>query len=316
MPKVSVIIPVYGVEQYIERCARSLFEQTLDDIEYIFVNDCTKDKSFDILHDVLQEYPNRIEQTKFISHSSNLGLPFARQTGLKNATGDFIAHCDSDDWLDVHMYKDMYDFAISENADCVICDSYSHNGSNVLNVMKGCYSTNKFQLQKDLLFQNVSWAVWNKIFKKEIYDNVKFFPKDNMGEDMVITMQLVYYCSNIVYIDKPLYYYFLNTNSIARKNTTECILKKYSQFKNNYLIVNDFYQNTPEYKKLDKAFVWLRYSVKSILYYPSAECIAKWKTTFPFVEFRVLLFEDVSLLRKRLCIGAIIRNYLLWWHLG
>ena len=88
MPKVSVIVPVYGVEKYIERCARSLFEQTLDDIEYIFVDDCSPDRSIEILNQVIGEYPGRKDQVQIIHHASNQGLALARQTGLKAATGE------------------------------------------------------------------------------------------------------------------------------------------------------------------------------------------------------------------------------------
>ena len=91
--RVSVCIPVYGVEKYIERCARSLFEQTMTDgIEFIFVNDCTKDNSIEILEKVLEEYPHRKEQVKIIHHEKNRGLVAARNTGLEHATGDYIIH--------------------------------------------------------------------------------------------------------------------------------------------------------------------------------------------------------------------------------
>ena len=73
-PKVSVLVPIYGVEKYIERCARSLFEQSLDNIEYIFVNDCTKDKSMDILYEVIKDYPHLLEQIRIINHETNRGL--------------------------------------------------------------------------------------------------------------------------------------------------------------------------------------------------------------------------------------------------
>ena len=101
MPKVSVIIPVYGVEKYIEKCARSLFEQTLDDIEYLFVDDCTPDKSVDILKHILEEYPHRKSQVVIHRMEQNSGQAVVREWGVKNAKGDFIIHCDSDDWVDV-----------------------------------------------------------------------------------------------------------------------------------------------------------------------------------------------------------------------
>ena len=96
MHKISIIVPIYNVEQYIERCARSLFEQTYDDIEYVFVDDCSPDNSLNILYEVLNDYPHRISNVKIIRHIENKGLTAARNSGLEVATGDYIAHCDSD----------------------------------------------------------------------------------------------------------------------------------------------------------------------------------------------------------------------------
>ena len=108
MPKVSVIIAVYGAEKYIEKCARSLFEQTLDDIEYIFVDDCTPDKSMDILISVLSDYPNRNNQINIIHNLTNLGLGSTHTIGMKAATGDYLIHCDPDDWVEHNMYELLY----------------------------------------------------------------------------------------------------------------------------------------------------------------------------------------------------------------
>ena len=105
MPKVSIIIPVYGVEKYIERCARSLFEQTLDDIEYLFIDDCTPDKSVEILKRVLEEYPHRKSQVVIHRMEQNSGQAKVREWGMQNATGEYVIHCDSDDWVDIHMYE-------------------------------------------------------------------------------------------------------------------------------------------------------------------------------------------------------------------
>ena len=99
LPKVSVIVPVYGVAQYIEKCARSLFEQTLEDIEYIFVDDCTQDNSIEILHNIIKDYPHRQQQTRIIHHETNKGLPIARKTGIENATGKYISVAFYDLWI-------------------------------------------------------------------------------------------------------------------------------------------------------------------------------------------------------------------------
>lgn len=93
------MVPIYGVEKYIERCARSLFEQTYENLEYIFVDDCTPDKSIEILERVMEDYPNRKEQVRIIRHEHNRGLAAARNTALDAATSPFITHVDSDDYL-------------------------------------------------------------------------------------------------------------------------------------------------------------------------------------------------------------------------
>ena len=103
-PKVSVIIPVYNVEKYIERCARSLLEQSLKDIEYIFVDDCSPDNSITMLENILKEYPERQPLVKILFHEPNRGLAYTRQEGVDAAKGEYIIHCDSDDWVEPEMY--------------------------------------------------------------------------------------------------------------------------------------------------------------------------------------------------------------------
>ena len=92
-------ISIYGVEKYIEQCARSLFEQSYASIEYIFVDDCTPDKSIGILQSLLKEYPERAQQVRIIHHDRNRGVGAARQTALMAATGDYLLFADSDDML-------------------------------------------------------------------------------------------------------------------------------------------------------------------------------------------------------------------------
>jgi glycosyltransferase involved in cell wall biosynthesis len=90
--KVSILVPVYGVENYIERCARSLFEQTYENIEFVFVDDCSPDNSIQELEKIIKNYPNRKGQIKIIHHEKNIGLSGARHTAINNATGDFVIH--------------------------------------------------------------------------------------------------------------------------------------------------------------------------------------------------------------------------------
>lgn len=108
MPKVSVCVPIYCVEKYIEQCARSLFEQTLNDIEFVFVDDCSPDKSVDVLERIIKDYPQRLEQIKLIRHEKNQGHCGVFKTLLTNASGKYVITCDSDDWVELDMYEKMY----------------------------------------------------------------------------------------------------------------------------------------------------------------------------------------------------------------
>lgn len=218
MPKVSVIIPVYGVEKYIERCARSLFEQTLDCIEYIFVDDCSPDKSIEILERVADEYRSRLgEEQKLVRierMSKNSGLPAVRKYGIQFCTAEYIIHCDSDDWVDMDMYRIMYEEAKRTDADIVMCGYKATDG---VKVFKECYhqQTNKTKLLSSLLTMQESWSVWNKMCKRSLYDNDIVYPTLAMGEDMVLTTQMVLNAQRIAVVNKALYNYFYNPNSIT-----------------------------------------------------------------------------------------------------
>lgn len=220
MPKVSVIIPVYGVEKYIERCARSLFEQTLDDIEYIFVDDCSPDKSIAILENIIKEYQPRLKKehknVRIERLSKNCGLPNVRRYGINLATGDYIAHCDSDDWVDVHMYEEMYNKAIEEDADVVVCDFYSTDCENE-QYSKGLISKERENVIADILLWRIAGCLWNKLVRRKEYtDHDLNYPTHNMGEDAALIVQILWNAKRISYLPEPFYYYYMNQTSITK----------------------------------------------------------------------------------------------------
>ena len=118
-PLVSILIPVYGVEKYIERCARSLFEQTYANLEFIFVDDRIPDHSIQLLENVLTMYPHRLKQVKIIKHSKNEGIAVVRNTAISNATGDFIFFVDSDDYIETDTISALVNEQNLTNADIV-----------------------------------------------------------------------------------------------------------------------------------------------------------------------------------------------------
>jgi Glycosyltransferases, probably involved in cell wall biogenesis len=298
MPKISVIIPVYGVEKYIERCARSLFEQTLDDIEYVFVNDYTKDKSIVILNRVINDYPKRKSNVLILHHDVNMGLPIARQTGLKVAKGDYIAHCDSDDWVDKDMYRALYEKIVAEKADVIICDYYMTAGCENGRIFSACIGIDKYAIIKDMMTQKIAPSVWNKLVRRQLYDDIVYYPKDGMGEDIVLTVQLIWYSKSITYINKPFYKYFVNNQSITLKADKESYYRRYEQLRRNTDLLVDFMNANYDRDDKKKLIYYVQYSVVSqllkILHCDNAYKQA-WTNTYPGMLRSLLLNSKTPL---------------------
>lgn len=214
-PKVSVIIPVWGVEKYIEKCARSLFEQTLNEIEFIFVDDCTPDDSIKVLNNVLKDYPNRVQQTKIVAHEHNKGLPQARKSGFEISKGDYIIYCDSDDWVAPNMYEILFEEAEKKQLDMVFCDITLLSDTETL--WAPSYDNNKSpsQLRFDILTLAISNSLCTKLVRRDVYKNGIYFPVIGMDEDDVICSQLTYYSKHIGYVKKVLYYHYDNPTSMT-----------------------------------------------------------------------------------------------------
>lgn len=215
--KVSVIIPIYKVEKFISRCVKSLMEQTLKDVEYIFVNDATPDNSIQILLNVLEQYPDRANHTKILTHERNKGLPAARNTGLAVAQGEYIFHCDSDDFVEPEMLEKLYDHAVEENADIVWCDWYLSFENSERYMKQPAYDTS-LEALKAMLGGAMKYNVWNKLVKLSLYINndVRFPVGYGMGEDM--TMMLLFaYAKKVIYLPQAFYHYVkLNTNAFSQ----------------------------------------------------------------------------------------------------
>ena len=216
MIKVSVIVPVYKVESFIGRCMRSLMEQTLQDVEFIVVDDCSPDNSISIVKQVAGEYPDR--RVTFIVHEANKGLPAARNTGLAVAKGEYVFHCDSDDFVEADMLEGLYEKAKSENADIVWCDWFLSFEKNE-RYMKQPHYEDAMDALKGMLSGVMKYNVWNKLVRRGLYTaNAISFPAGyGMGEDM--TMIRLFACAeNVAYLPKAFYHY-VKLNVTAFSNT-------------------------------------------------------------------------------------------------
>ncbi|MDD6436886.1 MAG: glycosyltransferase family 2 protein [Prevotella sp.] len=313
--KLSVIIPVYGVGPYIERCARSLFEQTLDDIEYIFVDDCSPDRSIDILQNVANEYPERLGQIHIIRHPKNQGSAIARRSGMEAATGEYIIHCDSDDWPAKNAYKLMYDKAKIKNADLVVCNYSISDGMGHLSTPErtSCLHSDRISFIRDMLYQKVKWSLCNKMFRRSLLQQYTItFPTQPMGEDSAITLQLAYYCKKIVHIDQALYFYFQRPGSIVNNSSTESLIKKFQQASDNSGIVRRFYEQKGMGAQLKDALNFMDFSAKMLLlpllgrkgYYRKI-----WNSAFPGLEYRIIKDSHSPRKIRLKCLMIILHLY-------
>ena len=258
MPAVSVIILVYKVERYIEQCARSLFGQTLEDLEYIFVDDCTPDDSIAILNRVLDEYPGRRSQVKILHNDVNRGQAYSRRRGIEASSGEYIIHCDSDDWIEPEMYAKMYDLATREGKDMVICSASRHFSDHAQPVPGVTYSDD---LIKTLLFQDVYYYLWNKLVVRRAYEGVLYWPEYNICEDMVLVFQLAYHCRSWGFVEDSLYNYRFVSESITSLEDT---IEKVEHIRNNVDLVLAFLDDKGLSERYRCAILYYKYWVKQM----------------------------------------------------
>ena len=301
-PKVSVVVAIYKVEAYIERCARSLFEQSLDDIEYLFIDDCTPDRSIEVLQGVLSEYPIRQPQVTIHKMERNSGLPAVRKWGIQHASGEFVIQCDGDDWVEPDMYGQMYEMAVRENADMVVCDFDRTDGTKVYVTCRGCTETDSDIFARNLLLQKDAWTLWNKLVRRDCCPADKLmFASGNMGEDMVLTIQMVLNAKKICSIHRTFYHYFINTASITHMSTEDRRMTCFHQNKANADIVFDFLRLQEKEKLYADCIVYAKSCIKQQLWLTrfDADKFRLWQATYPEID-RVVPFSRHITLRNKI----------------
>ena len=255
MKSVSVIVPFYNVENYIEKCLETLVNQNLEDIEIILVNDGSKDRSKIIVDKFLKQYPEKIVYLE----KENGGLSDARNYAIPHAKGEYIAFLDSDDYVEKTMYKDMYELAKKENSDMVECDFYwEYPDKNKRKEDKGViYNGKKEMLEK------VRVVAWNKLIKKEILEKSRvLFPKGLRYEDVEFTYKLVPYLDKVSFLKKPCIHYIQREGSISNNQNERN--KEIFQVLDN--VIKFYKENNlyDEYKD-ELEYVYVRYAFCSSL---------------------------------------------------
>ena len=224
--KVSIIVPVYNVEEYLDKCLNSLVNQTLKDIEIIVVNDGTKDNSQDIIDRYVSKYPKLVKS--YIKE--NGGLSSARNYGLKFASGEYIAFVDSDDYVELDMYEKMYNKAKKENLDIVVCDTINFYDDRMVYLKSNLNYSN--DVIKNYIISPPMAPI--RLYKRNIFNNQEF-EEGIYYEDLNFTPSLVNITKNIGFIDNTYYYYRQRNDSIMHQTKFNSkLLDVFKVLDNNY----------------------------------------------------------------------------------
>lgn len=289
--KVSVIVPIYKVEAYIGRCARSLFGQTLQDVEFIFVDDATPDGSIAILEETIKQYPQRRSQIKIIRHSENKGLPTARNSGLRVAAGEYIFHCDSDDYVDSSALEKLYEAAVASEADYVWCDWYLAFPQSKRYMQQPFYQTSEEAL-RGVLAGGMKYNVWNKLVKRSLYiDNGISFPDGyGMGEDM--TMICLLACAKqVAYVPSALYYYVKREGEAFTNIWND---KHITSLRHNTQITIYFLKQRFS-SSLDREMAWFKLNVKlPFLISDNKQLYKLWTESYPEANKHIWTNKQLS----------------------
>lgn len=220
VPLVSVLIPVYNVEEYIERCARSVLGQTYRNLEFVFVDDGSTDESVDILQRVIADYPDRRNKVSVIHHECNKGLPSARNTAVKACHGDLVFHVDSDDWVEKDAVELMVRKQVETGADIITARAYDHYNDRIEEHLDGGINMDRDALLCSLLTYKVAPNLWLRLIKRSLYLDYNIWAVEgrNGAEDFQVFPRLVYYSQIHSSIDSFIYHYNrYNRNSISNR---------------------------------------------------------------------------------------------------
>ena len=247
-PLLSVIVPCYNVEKYVNKCISSIVGQTYKNLDILLIDDGSADTTGKIC-DSWQEKDQRIR----VIHKQNEGLPYARKTGLEYVKADYVTFVDADDWIDIEMYSNMMRLLLSTNSDiaqCGVCMVYEDGKMKHLN---GETKTGAFDIVEKiegvlLILENKRWRswMWNKIFKKHLFNNI-VFPKGRGYTEDFVSLYAFHDADKSVYLHDEFCYYLQRYGNISYADTVQKCLKNHTDVFEAWQERYYFVQKYPEY---------------------------------------------------------------------
>lgn len=249
MDKVSIIVPVYGVERFLPQCIESLINQTYEDLEIILVDDGSKDNSGKIC----EEYAKTDNRIK-VHHKTNGGLTSARNYGIEHASGEWIMHVDGDDWIEPNTIERLVEKAEKKNAEVVFCNfsfDYPDKGS----ILPHFYDWNKNGREGLVEYISTTWTcLCGSIQKKRLYDEHRLRSPEgiNYCEDFHLIVRLCFFAGKMANVSKPLYHYRQQDSSIVHT------LNKKTEADEQWVYADiiDFFKNHNVYDDFKRVMAW------------------------------------------------------------
>lgn len=215
---VSLLVPIYKVEKHLVKCLDTLFNQTYPEVEYIFLDDCSPDKSMSVLHTYIEDYHLACKQITILAHTENKGIATTRNDLVKQAKGEYILFVDSDDWIELDMVEQLVKATKNGTVDIVGCD-YTKN---YVDGRQTCHFENYASISRDnialLLNYTIGPALWKLLVRKELFQQIQFQPDIEIGEDYLASVKLFYYADSCSCVHRYLYHYAqYNENRYSNK---------------------------------------------------------------------------------------------------
>lgn len=307
MPTISVVVPVYNVEKYVEKCLDSICAQTFTDIEIIVVDDGSTDKS-GIICDEYSKKDSRIR----VYHKENGGLSSARNYGIDHASGDYIGFVDSDDYIDAAMYQTLYNNLIEYDADMSLCglyDMFNGRPRKVNTENKTFTATNVETIQIVLEAEITSVTAVNKLYKKALFQAIRY-PEGKVSEDAFIIVDLLLQCKKTAITTTQLYYYIHRSGSITTLRFRPENFHVVEAYMKNYALIKD---NCPELLRVAKMrLCWAHMNVlDKLIFDNSANYKDKQKKTINYIRknyFFIMRNKSFTAFRKVAVTGLMLNK--------
>jgi len=279
-PIISVIVPVYNVEQYLRKCLDSIIGQTVKDIEIIVVDDGSTDASGDICDSYLSK-DSRIK----VFHKDNGGLSSARNYGIEKSTGDYIGFVDSDDFIEPDMYETLLRILEKNNADMSMCglyDVFDGKPRKVFNKTEEWAVDNIKAMEIVLEAKIVSVTAVNKLYKRELFNTIRY-PLGKTAEDAFVIIELLDKCSVVAITNEQKYHYIHRSNSITTNKFSKKTLDVIEAYEKNYCIIEKKYTQLIDTAKMRLCWAYF-YVLDRIIYDESHEYEEEKKNIILFLK--------------------------------